>query len=215
MTHSLHREGTRDSLERDYVLYIYPAKGFNDVGSAPKVRRLLALLYLSGPANLSISTLRRNLYSGVTPNEVLNNLKDGTPVLSVFNSLEKVKEFLINVKKADEGISIMLSGLIDRVREMSDEIGLSPHTINLSLGIHGRTDRLPPPEIRQFTTMCGHGVISPDLVLDVICRLKTKKLTPWEGSLILASACACGIYNPHRSEEMLRDMSPLYTVTRR
>ena len=50
MTHSLHREGSLDSLERDYVLFIYPARGFNYKGSAPKVRRLVELLYASGPS---------------------------------------------------------------------------------------------------------------------------------------------------------------------
>ncbi|NIO07214.1 MAG: hypothetical protein GTO40_04150, partial [Deltaproteobacteria bacterium] len=77
---------------------------------------------------------------------------------SAFHGREKLKEALIRLKEADEGISIVVSGLIDRVREIVSEIGLNPHTINLSLGIHGRTDRLPPPDIRQFTTMCGHGM---------------------------------------------------------
>ena len=214
MTHSLHREGSRDSLERDYVLFIYPAIGHNDAGSAPKVRRLVELVFLSGPSNMTTAKLRRNLYSGVTPDDVLNSIKDGTCVFCVFNNREKLKEVLSNIKKADQGISIVVSGLIDRVREISAEIGLNPHTINLSLGIHGRTDRLPPPEVRQFTTMCGHGVVSPGLVCDVIRKLKIRKITPWEGGLILATPCACGIQSPHRSEEMLRETSPLYTVSR-
>lgn len=214
MTHSLHREGTLDSLERDWCLFIYPARGFNDVGSGPKVRRLVELLYLAGPSNIIVSTLRRNLYSGVSPDEVLNSVEDGARVYSAFHGREKLKEALIRLKEADEGISIVVSGLIDRVREVASEIGLNPHTINLSLGIHGRTDRLPPPDIRQFTTMCGHGMVSPDLVRDVIRKVKTGKLSCWEGSLTLAAPCACGIYNPHRSEELLKELIPLYTVTR-
>jgi hypothetical protein len=43
MTHSLHREGTLDSLERDSCLFIYPARGFNYAGSGPKVRRLCSI----------------------------------------------------------------------------------------------------------------------------------------------------------------------------
>jgi hypothetical protein len=108
----------------------------------------------------------------------------------------------------------MISGLIDRVREIASEIGLNPHTINLSLGIHGRTDRLPPPDIRQFTTMCGHGMVSPNLVRDVIRKVKTRKLSSWEGSVMLAAPCTCGIYNPHRSAELLNELTPLYTVAR-
>ncbi len=214
MTHSLHREGTLDSLQRDYVLFIYPAIGFNDVGSAPKVRRLLELVFLAGPCNMTTTKLRRNLYSGVTPDEILDSVRDGAPAFAVFNSREKIREVLANIKKADQGISIVVSGLIDRVREISAEIGLSPHTINLSLGIHGRTDRLPSPDLRQFTTMCGHGVVSPGLARDVLRKVKRKKITPWEGGLILAAPCACGIQSPHRSAEMLQETAPLYTVTR-
>ncbi len=214
MTHSLHREGKLDSLERDYALFIYPARGFNHVGAGPKVRRLMELMYLQGPSNMIVSSLRRNLYSGVSSEEVLESIKDGDRVFSVFNSREKLKEALVRIKEADEGLSIVVSGLIDKVKEIADEIELNPHTINLSLGIHGCTDRLPPPDIRQFTTMCGHGMVSPNLVCDVIRKLKTGKLNSWEGSLILAAPCSCGIYNPHRSEELLNELTPLYTVNR-
>jgi hypothetical protein len=215
MTHSLHREGTEESLERDYCLFIYPARGFNYKDSGPKIKRMVELLYLTGPANMIASTLRRNMYSGVRPEDVLQSIKDGARVYSVFHSREKIKEALIRLKEADEGISVMVSGLIDRVREITAETGISPHMVNLSLGILGQTDLLPPPDIRQFTTMCGHGVVSPALVRDVIRKIKRGKATAWEGSLILAGPCACGIYNPYRSQELLEEMAPLYTVSRR
>jgi len=214
MTHSLHREGSVDSLERDYCLFVYPARGFNYAGSAPRLRRLLEILYEAGPSNIIATSLRRNPYSGVSRQEVLDSIKDGTRIYCTFNSRDKLKEALRRIKEADEGISIVVGGLIDRVREMAAEIELKPHTINLSLGIHGRTDRLPPPEIRQFTTMCGHGMVSPNLVRDVIRKVKRGKMDYWKGSLILAAPCTCGIFNPHRSEELLRNLAPLYTVSR-
>jgi len=214
MTHSLHREGTLDSLASESVIFIYPARGFNYRGSGPKVRRIMELLYMTGPSNMIVTSLRRNLYSGVSPEEVLESIRDGGKIYSVFTGRERLKEALIRLKDADEGISVVVSGLIDRVREVTDEIGLNPHTINLSLGFHGRTDKVAPPDIRQFTTMCGHGMVSPGLVRDVIRKVKTGKINFWEGSLILAAPCTCGIYNPHRSEEMLQDLAPLYTVAR-
>jgi hypothetical protein len=214
VTHSLHREGKIDSLERDFAIFIYPARGFNYAGSGPKVRHLMELLYLSEPVNMIVTTLRKNLYSGVSPDEVLQSIKDGARIYSVFNTRDKLKNALVRLKEADEGISVVVSGLIDRVREITREIGLNPHTINLSLGVHGRTDRLAPPDIRQFTTMCGHGMVSPGLVRDVIRRIKIGKLNTWEGSLILAGPCTCGIYNPCRSQEMLKELVPRYTVNR-
>ena len=215
MTHSLHREGSLESLEKDYVLFTFPARGFNYRGSAAKVRRLAELGYQSGPANMLESKLRRNMYSGITPQELLDSITvDGTRIYFVFGSREKVKEVLSKFKEADEGISIVVSGLTDRIREIVAEIGITPHTINLSLGIHGRTDRLPSADIREFTTMCGHGVVSPHRVRDIIRRVKTGKVTEWDGSLILAEPCVCGFYNPCRSAELLREKAPLYTVDR-
>ena len=214
MTHSLHREGSRESLEKDYVLFTFPARGYNYKGSAPKVRHLAELGYQSRPANMLESKIRRNMYS-VTPQEIIDSITiDGTRIYFVFGSEEKVKEVLRKFKEADEGISIVVSGLTDRIRDIVAETGITPHTINLSLGIHGRTDRLPSADIREFTTMCGHGVVSPNRVRDIIRRVKTGKVTEWDGSLILAEPCVCGFYNPHRSAELLKEKAPLYTVDR-
>jgi len=214
MTHSLHREGTVDSLDGDYVLFIFPARGFNYKGSAPKVRRLMEFSYQAGPSNTLASSLRRNMYSGVRPEDILNSIRDGDRAYAVFNSRSKIREVLFKIREADAGISIIVSGLIHRVREMTEEMGIDPHTINISLGILGRTDRLPPADIRPYTTMCGHGMVSPNLVRDVIRKVKTRKVTPWEGSVALAAPCICGIVNPHRAERLLHEVTPIYTVTR-
>ncbi len=214
MTHSLHREGPLDLLNREYILFIYPARGFNYDGSGPKVRRLAELLYTHEPANMLVSTLRRNLYSGVKPEEWYQSVKDGAKIYCVFSDREKLKRALIRIKEMDEGISVMVSGVIDRVREVAEEVGLSPHTMNISLGFHGNKERVPPADLRQFTTMCGHGMVSPRLVRDVIRRIKTEKLDFWNGSILLAGPCTCGIFNPYRSAEMLSHLVPLYSRNR-
>jgi ribosomal protein L20A (L18A) len=237
MTHSLHREGSPDALDRDYVLFIYPSKGFNYRGSAPKVRRLAELIARAGPANLIAKTRRRSIAAGGKPGEAPKSVTvegtsaycifnfqerqkleiiehDGTRVYSVFDSREKLKEALIRIKEADEGISIVVSGKIDRVREIAKEIGIDPYMINLSLGIHGKTERLPPADIRECTTMCGHGLVSPNLVRDTIRRVKTGKVGLVEGCEILAEPCICGIHNPSRSADLIRENAPLYAVDR-
>jgi len=43
---------------------------------------------------------------------------------------------------------------------------------------------------------CGHGVVSPHLVKDMIRRVKTGKVSEWDGSVLLAEPCACGITTP-------------------
>jgi hypothetical protein len=217
MTHSLHREGSRESLLRDYAVFIYPARGFNYKNNQPRVRRDIEIFYDVGPDNMCASTLRKNLYSEVTHEEVLDSISKGgenTRVYSTFRSRDKIKELLTRLKEADQGISIMVSGLIDQVREIAAEVGLNPHTINLSLGIHGNTRRLPPADIRQFTTMCGHAVVSPRLVRDAIRKVKRGKKSYWDASVALAKPCACGIFNAYRSVDLLQETAPTYTVTR-
>ncbi len=237
MTHSLHREGSPDSLERDFVMFIYPARGFNYKGSAPKVRHLTELVAETKPVNLSAKTRQRKVEVEGKAGEPKRTVTiegesftcifdchqeagaevvqhDGTRVYAVFDSREKLKEALTRIKDADEGISIMVSGKIERVREIAAEIGIDPYMVNLSLGTHGRTDRLPPADIREFTTMCGHGLVSPHLVRDTIRRLKTGKVSEAKACEILAEPCVCGIHNPRRSAELLQDKAPLYTVDR-
>jgi len=190
MTHSLHREGPLNLLEKEFVLFVYPARGFNYDGSGPKVRRLGEMLFHQGPANLLTTTLRKNMYLAVSQEEILDSIKEGAKIFCVLDGQEKFKETLAKIKEMDEGISIVISGVIDRVREISAELGIDPHTVNLSLGIHGRTDRLPPADMRQFTTMCGHGMVSPMLIQDLIRRVKTGKLDLWGASLLAAAPCS-------------------------
>lgn len=216
MTHSLHREGDLEKLNRDFCVFIYPARGFNSKGSGPKVSKLFEIYYANSPSNCSSTSLRENLYSEVTHEQMLETIRkdDGARAYATFDDREKVKNLLVQMKQANLGISIMVSGMIDKVREIAAEAGLDPHTINLSLGIHGRTDKLPPADLRQFTTMCGHAVVSPLLVLQAIRRVKTGRRTAWEASLEMAKPCACAIFNVHRSEEQLHDVAPLYAVSR-
>ena len=203
----MHREGSLESLERDYVLFIYPARGFNYKGSCPKIRRNVELLYQAGPVNMIPTSLRRNMYSGVTNEEILDSITvEGTRVYSVFNDREKLKKALALIKEADEGISIMVSGITDNVREIASELGITPHMINMSLGIHGRTDRLPPADIREFTTMCGHGMVSSKLTQAVMKKVKEGKMTPEAGADLLAQPCPCGIFNTDRCEAILKEL---------
>lgn len=217
MTHSLHREGRADQLERDYVVFIYPARGFNYQNSQPRVRKMAEVMCANEPVNLYEFTLHNCLYTEVTQEQFLDSISngpDGVRVYACFDGRDKIRNLLAQMKAVDQGISIVCSGLIDRLREIAAEAGLKPHTINLSLGIHGNTGLLPPPDIRLFTTMCGHGMVSPQLVRDHIRKVKRGKLNSWQAGVALSRPCACGIFNPRRAEEFLDEMAPVYTVSR-
>ena len=103
------------------------------------------------------------------------------------------------------GISVTVSGLIDEVIPLAQELGIKPHTVNLSMGILGKTDKLADEDVLEFTTMCGHALISANLVKkgikDVACGIKT----PSEASMMIGTPCVCGIYNLDRSDILLRE----------
>lgn len=103
----MHREGSIDSLEKDYALFIFPARGFNWAGSTPKVKRLMEFVYQMGPSNIISSALRKNLYSGVSPDEIMGRIKDGDRVFCVFNSIEKIKKLSWGSRKQMRGSPLL------------------------------------------------------------------------------------------------------------
>lgn len=209
MTHSLHRHGSRESLRNDFVFLATPAAGINHEGSKEKLIRILDLIYQLGPANIG-SYETGTILAGATIEEIKARLAEVPRVRTAFSSREKVKELIRQVKEEDLGLSITVSGLIEEVLAMAQELSIQPHSVNLSLGVHGRTADLPSEEILEFVTMCGHGMISARLVQDTIDRVKKGNLTPEQAARRIASPCVCGIFNPDRARELFQKYVPLH-----
>jgi hypothetical protein len=93
--------------------------------------------------------------------------------------------------------------VIDEVIPLAQEVGMKPHTINLSLGIIGKTELLPEEGILELTTMCGHALISAALVRKGIREVACGEKTPREASNMVGKPCVCGIYNLDRSDRLL------------
>jgi hypothetical protein len=55
--------------------------------------------------------------------------------------------------------------------------------------------------------MCGHAMISANLVEDIVKRIKAGVITAKEGSVEIGKVCCCGIYNPDRAEKILRKLA--------
>lgn len=201
MTHSLHRQGSRESLKNDFVFLATPAAGINHVGSKEKLRRILDLIYAIGPANIG-SYETGTIFAGATIEEIKARLAEVPRVRTVFSNREKIKELLRQVKEEDLGLSITVSGLIEEILSLSEELSIRPHSINLSLGVYGKTEALPPPEVMEFVTMCGHGMISARLVEETIELVKKGRLTPEQAARRIAGPCVCGIFNPDRAKEL-------------
>ena len=204
MTHTNHRVGKY--LEEDYVILIMPSKDINHVGSGPKLRRYLEMALENGAIKIGDARLGNQYHQG-SVQAVLDNLEDRAVVQAVFKDRKTLVNALRAYKEADLGLSVVVSGLFDHVGECCKEVGLERHTINQSMGRWGNTDRLPPPEILQLNTMCGHGMVAVGLINEVIEDIKAGKSTVEEGAERLFAPCMCGIFNPHRAALILKDLT--------
>ena len=203
MTHTLHRRGTTESLSKDCVLIMLRAVGINDHDYLPKVQEFLRIALRHNPVNLG-SEMKGSMYE-FQPEEVIAEAKGDSHV--VFDNPRAVTEFLKEVKEADLGLSVVVSGIFELVDKCLEEAGLKHHTANFSLGIWGKMEKLPSNDILEVTTMCGHGLISTNLVRAMVKEIKAGIKTSEEAAKTLTPNCTCGIFNPVRAAELLAAMA--------
>lgn len=204
MTHSLHRYGSVQDLQNDYVIFAMPSSGLNSAGSKPKLDRVFQIFLKHNPVNIGDSKGGSRFSLG-SDEAVKKIIVENELVHAVFTTREQVIDVLKELKEADLGLSVTVSGLIDHVEECCSKVGLSPHTINQSLGIHGRTDKLPDERILSIATMCGHGLVSFNRITELAEKVKKGKITAEIAGEELAKACICGIFNPKRAAEIIKE----------
>jgi hypothetical protein len=206
MTHSLHRIGTAAALKNDFVFIARPALGFNQKGAGPKIQRMLQIIFEVGPANLGAIETGDLMAIGLDPEAVIAKMDDTSGIRCSFSSGEKLKEVLRRVKDEELGMSVTVSGLVDDVFGICDELGLEPHSINLSLGVHGNTSLLPEESVGELTTMCGHALVAASIVRKVMDDVKCGRSAPRDAAVEAGKACACGLFNLDRAEGILRQL---------
>jgi len=204
MTHTLHRLGNSENLKDDFVVFAMSAKGINEIGSAKPLREFLEIALELDPINAG--DMKTGNIFVKSKEEILDNIQDVSIVHVVYSDEKKVAALLDRVKKADLGVSVVVSGLLDRVKEIGESVDVKQHTVECSGGIWGRMEKLPSQEVLQVTTMCGHGQIAANLVLDYARQIKRNKLTCAEAAQKLAEPCVCGVFNTERAEKLLRAM---------
>jgi len=204
MTHTLHRSGAAEELREDYVILILPARGVNHKGSGEILRQIWEVVSRYETDLTNFGNGKWNSYR--TSMEKL--VKTESPIVHlVFKDRETLRACLKDLKDHDFGISVVVSGLLDEVEGACAEIGLAPHTVEYSLGIHGNTARLPDENILDITTMCGHAMVSPNLIIDLVKQINEGKTTYKQASNELSRMCDCGVFNPYRAEKILRKIS--------
>ena len=207
MTHTLHRQGNEQNLKHDYVLLAKAANGINEVGAADKLRQFLQMALRHKAVNMGHSRVG-NMYT-VGAEEVIAKVTDNCTVTVVFDDLDRVVRFVQEVKDVDLGMSVVISSLFYSSMECCTKARLTPHSIEHSLGIWGKKKKLAPQKELELTTMCGHGLISANLVDSLVQDLKSGRTTADAASLELAKQCECGIFNPARGAELLKAMANL------
>jgi hypothetical protein len=210
VTHTLHRRGDRESLSQDYIVFTMSAKGLNEEGSAERMKRFLEILVSHHPVNYGdMVTGNCHVKSEAA---IFQNIQSTSIVHGVFTSERDVVEILKELKEADLGMSVVVTGIHDETEKSCRQSGIAKHTVENSLGIFGQYKKLPSDEILQLTTMCGHGMVPANLVERVLAQVKRGKKTLREAALELTRPCHCGIYNPVRAEHLLRRLLPLVTL---
>ena len=203
MTHTLHRRGTAENLSEDYVVLCIPAMGINDSGSDLKLQEFLRIAMRHNPKNIGSITIG-NMYSH-KPEEVIAGAHG--IVHAVFDNAEVVTQVLKELKDANLGMSVVVSGILDSVNDCCQKAGLRRHTVEFSLGIWGKTEKLPSNDILEVTTMCGHALVSSNLVKSMVENIQKGIKTPEDAAKELVAQCCCGVFNPTRTTKLLAAMA--------
>jgi hypothetical protein len=206
MTHSLHRSGDIESQKADFVWFMYQTKGVNDVNIKPKALEFIAAAEAVGSENWGDVKSGPKLRYAIE--EIKDRLSDKSRLRGIFTKREQVVEFLERIKAKDLGMSVIITGVLSEVLPACREAGVTPHSINYSLGVWGKKENLPDETTLSITTMCGHHMIPPRFVEHVMKRVNKGKLTPEAGARELAEFCYCGIFNHIRCAKIIDQNTP-------
>ena len=202
MTHTLHRTGDLQSIKEDFPLLTHVARGFNDQGASVRLKKIAQTMTKCTDLHFGDCKVGNKYLMDST--EIMDKLTVGCQV--VFKDKESLIGCMKELKQIDQGISIVVSGIFEEVFECCDKAGLKPPLIEFALGVHGNTKRLWPPEVLDFVTMCGHGLVSGRLVKKMVEDIKKKKIAVEKAAIELAKPCLCGIFNPDRAAKLLKKM---------
>ncbi len=203
MTNTLHRRGSSEDLKKDFIIFCTSPAGAPKEGRGRRLQEYARIVLAHKPALFGSSGLGPQ--SWLAGGEAfINSISDEIGGMSAtFTDVETLCAVIADLRKADLGLCVNVSGLLDEVAGCCRKQGHERHSAEHSLGILGRTDRLPTDQILEIDTLCGHGMVSFNLIKKVIDQVKLGKLTPSQGAILLAKPCVCAAFNPVRAQELL------------
>ena len=206
MTHTLHRRGNEEGLQKDYVVFCMTAQQFNGPGSAPVFRKFFEIVNKYNPNNIGDCS-QGSCKLHLSYDEMLAGVRNNTVAHGVFSDRDTVIKVLEELKAAELGPSVVISALDSEVDEIARITGIKVHTRHASLGIHGNTARLPDEDHLEVGTMCGHGLISYNLISHLAKKYKAGKITALKAAEEVAKQCTCGVVNIPRAEYLIKKIA--------
>jgi hypothetical protein len=204
MTHSLHRRGSVESLKEDYVFITRTISGVNREGCGPKMKAIRNILCDVGISNTGRMETGENMARGLTEEMIRADEQESPIIAASVPSRAGIEEVIRQVQAGDYGLSITVSGLIDEILAICQKLEIQPHTVNLSLGVHGKKELLPKEECLELTTMCGHALVASHLAQEYRSDVAAGRTSPQNAARELAKPCVCGIFNLVRAQALLR-----------
>jgi hypothetical protein len=201
MTHTLFRRGELEGLKKDFVVLGMCATGITHTGSAAVKKKIYEILIKHPHVNSGEVKTGSEFNADLAA--IRQGFEDTSVVHCVFEDKDVVIKVLEEIEAADLGVSIVLTGVFEETETCCRRAGLRPHTVEHSAGVMGRTEKLPEEPVLDITTMCGHGLVAPGLVLDMVKKVRGGKLTLSKAAARLAEPCICGIFNPTRAQSLL------------
>lgn len=185
--------------------FMYQSKGINDKDIAPKAMEFIAAAEVVGSENWG--DVKSGSILELPVEEIKARVTDRSRLRGVFTTRKQVVDFLKIIKEKDLGLSVVISGLLEEVLPACREAGVTPHTVNYSLGVWGKKELLPSQEVLAVTTMCGHHQIAPKLVEKKVEEVRKGRKSPEEAARELALFCPCGIFNQVRAAKLLEEQA--------
>lgn len=202
LTNTLYRQGEKENLRNDYVIFVRPAGGYNREGCAPKLKEFLRICKKHEPVNLGTET-EGEPGEPLSWEEQIEQVDDYSAATAVFADLDTLYEVICEIKEADLGLSVNISGLLEEVDECCQRAGIQRHSVEHSLGFHGATDRLPSRTVLEINSMCGHGLVSFNLIHKLVEQIKRENVSVERAAELMSKNCVCGAFNTTRAEQLL------------
>lgn len=221
MTHTLHRTGDIDSLACDYVVQIMASKKkegknvylytFNKLEIGAYIGKLVVIFLQFFPDfTIKFEKILKNIenfhpiFRAIRRFLIFNiNLK----YLVVIESKNELIEYIKKLKDMNLGMSVVVSGLFSEVFDALHCTSLRPHTVQFSLGVFGKTELLPQKKILEITTMCGHNMVSFELVKNLVIKIKQNKISTDIAAELISKQCPCTAINKSRTIKILKQLA--------